>query len=92
MTKGSKRSQMKILLKLMSKDLMLSKKFARRMKDLPVLNLMKMMQLIKVRTREAMGIINKKEKRQTPSLSLLKKVWCRIKLNMRWLTWMMGRW
>ena len=83
---------MKILLKLMSKDLMLSKKFARRMKDLPVLNLMKMMQLIKVRTREAMGIINKKEERQIPSLSLLKKVRCRIKLKMRWLTWMMGRW
>ena len=83
---------MKILLKLMSKDLMLSKKFARRMKDLPVLNLMKMMQLIKVRTREAMGIINKKEERQIPFVSLLKEVRCRIKLKMRWLTWMMGRW
>ena len=46
----------------------------------------------KVRTREAMGIINKKEERQIPSLSLLKEVRCRINLKMRWLNWMMGRW
>ena len=46
----------------------------------------------KVRTMEAMGIINIKEKRQIPSISLLKKVWCRINLKMRWLNWMMGRW